>query len=87
MQPDKIFNVSQTQFSIARHYGGITLNGARYVYNPVEDSLTRADLLKKPKAKPNVSATAAAAAAPAATATAVAEVPTVPDTPAPAAEV
>lgn len=51
MQPDKIFNVSQTQFSIARHYGGITFNGVEYVYNPVEDSLTRADLLKKPKAK------------------------------------
>lgn len=51
MTPDKIHHVSQTQFSIARFYGGITFNGVHYVYNPVEDSLTRADLLKKPKAK------------------------------------
>lgn len=51
MTLDKIHHVSQTQFSIARHYGGITFNGAHYVYDPVEDSLTRADLLKKPKAK------------------------------------
>jgi len=49
--PDKILNVSQTQFSIARHYGGITFNGVEYIYNPVEDSLTRADLLRKPKVK------------------------------------
>jgi hypothetical protein len=44
--PFGIEGVSQTQFSIARHYGGITYNGASYVYNPVTDELIRADVLK-----------------------------------------
>ncbi len=45
--PDKILNVSQSQLSIARHYGGINFNGKYYIYNPVEDSLTREDVFKK----------------------------------------
>lgn len=49
MQPDKIFNVSQSQFSIARFYGGINWNGAFYVYDPTEDSLTRRATTKKNK--------------------------------------
>lgn len=45
--PEKIYNVSRSQLSIARHYGGINYNGVEYVYNPVDDSLTRADVLKE----------------------------------------
>ena len=54
-----------TQLSIARHYGGANVNGKRFIYNPVDDSLIRADVVKwmtkllrdkakakKPKAKP-----------------------------------
>ena len=44
--PEEIHGVSQSQFSIARHYGGITFNGASYVYDPTNDSLIRADILK-----------------------------------------
>ena len=40
-------NVSQTQLSIARHYGGIDVQGRRYVYNPQADELVRADILKR----------------------------------------
>ena len=39
-------NVSSTQFSIARHYGGVKVNGSHYVYNPTDDSLIREDVLK-----------------------------------------
>ena len=44
--PEKIYHVSQTQLSIARHYGGLTFQGYSYTYNPNEDSLTRDDVLK-----------------------------------------
>ena len=44
--PDEIHGVSQSQFSIARHYGGITFNGAHYTYIPHEDKLIRDDILK-----------------------------------------
>ena len=44
--PFGITNVSKTQLSIARHSGGISYNGAIYVYNPVTDELIRADVLK-----------------------------------------
>ncbi len=49
--PDEIHNVSQTQLSIARHYGGIIYNGKEYVYFPNEDKLVRKDLIKKNKPK------------------------------------
>lgn len=49
MTIDKIHHVSQTQFSIARFYGGITINGAFYVYDPIEDSLTRQATTTKKK--------------------------------------
>jgi hypothetical protein len=39
-------NVSSTQFSIARHYGGVKINGKHYVYNPTDDSLIREDVVK-----------------------------------------
>ena len=44
--PDEIHGVSQSQFSVARHYGGITFNGAHYTYIPHEDKLVRDDILK-----------------------------------------
>lgn len=55
-------DVSYTQLSIARHYGGTTVNGVHYTYIPESDELVRDDvlamvmksradaLLKKPKA-------------------------------------
>lgn len=51
--PDEIHWVRNTQLSIARLYGGITFNGARYVYastcavhGSTCDVLIRADVLK-----------------------------------------
>ena len=38
--------VSQTQLSIARHYGGIAVNDESYVYCPPTDELIRGDVLK-----------------------------------------
>lgn len=46
MNPEKLYNISQTQLSIAAYYGGCTYNGSRYVYNPIDDTLTREDVLK-----------------------------------------
>ena len=51
-----IANVSHGQMSIARHYGGITMNGESYTYLPATDELIRDDvrkwLQKQPKPKP-----------------------------------
>ena len=44
--PFGMSNVSKTQLSIARYFGGITYNGASYVYNPITDELIRGDVLK-----------------------------------------
>lgn len=44
--PFAIYNVTQTQFSIARHYGGIDYNGSHYTYFPAHDELIRDDVLK-----------------------------------------
>lgn len=44
--PFGIKNVSRTQFSVARHYGGCTFNGASYTYIPTTDELIRDDVLK-----------------------------------------
>lgn len=38
--------VSQTQLSIARHCGGISVNDESYVYCPPTDELIRGDVLK-----------------------------------------
>ncbi len=38
--PEKIYNVSKSQFSLARHYGGCNFNGHYYSYDPIEDTLT-----------------------------------------------
>ena len=39
-----IRGVSQTQFSIARHYGGVSFSGQNYTYLPVTDELIRDDV-------------------------------------------
>lgn len=39
-------NVSQTQLSIARHYGGIKVSSDFYTYFPATDELIRDDVLK-----------------------------------------
>ena len=44
--PERFYNVSQSQLSIARHYGGITFNGAEYIYDAASDTLTRMDVWK-----------------------------------------
>jgi len=43
--PEIIRNVSYTQLSVARHYGGCTFQGRDYRYCPVDDTLIRADVL------------------------------------------
>jgi hypothetical protein len=37
-------NVSMTQLSIARHYGGTKIDGKYFEYNPADDSLIRQDV-------------------------------------------
>lgn len=44
MAPEEIHGVSMSQFSIARHYGGIQYNGQHYIYDPREDKLIRWDI-------------------------------------------
>lgn len=44
--PYGMTNVSMTQFSIARHYGGIKFNGDSYTYFPHCDELIRDDVLR-----------------------------------------
>jgi len=39
-------NVSMTQLSVARHYGGAKVQGKHFVYNPADDSLVREDVVK-----------------------------------------
>lgn len=44
--PFVIQGVSQSQFSVARHYGGCTFQGKYYVYIPGADELVRDDVVK-----------------------------------------
>lgn len=44
--PYCIQGVSQTQFSVARHYGACTFQGWHYFYVPTTDELIRDDVLK-----------------------------------------
>lgn len=44
--PYVITDVSRTQFSVAKHYGGAIFNGDRYTYIPITDELIRDDVLK-----------------------------------------
>lgn len=43
-RPERIYNVSQTQLSVARFYGGCKLQGADYHYDAESDTLTRMDI-------------------------------------------
>lgn len=45
-KPERIYNVIATQFSIARHYGGCTINGVYYHYDQASDTLIREDVMK-----------------------------------------
>lgn len=44
--PYVIDGVSQSQFSVARHYGGCTYGGREYYYIPTTDELIREDVVK-----------------------------------------
>lgn len=39
-------SVSDTQLSISRHYGGMTVQGRYYFYFPADDSLWRDDVVR-----------------------------------------
>ena len=45
--PAEIFGVSQSQFSVARHYGGMRYAGADYHYDTARDVLVRRDVWAK----------------------------------------
>ena len=44
--PYALCNVSHGYFSIARHYGGLTLQGCYYTYMPGHDECVRDDVLR-----------------------------------------
>ena len=44
---ERYYNISHSQMSIARHYGGMKVNGSEYHYNAENDSLVRRDIWKK----------------------------------------
>ena len=44
--PYGMTNVSMTQLSIARHYGGCRFQGEDYIYLPTTDELIRHDVLR-----------------------------------------
>ena len=44
--PFAISGVSNGQLSIARHYGGCTFQGKKYIYMPLTDELIRDDVMK-----------------------------------------
>ena len=43
-------NISQTQLSIARHYGGMKINGEEFIYDPKNDTLVLKKDLKEYRA-------------------------------------
>ena len=53
--PEEIHGVSQSQFSVARHFGGCTYMGQSYIYDAGQDRLIRRDVylarLKQGKAE------------------------------------
>lgn len=61
-RPERIYNVSQTQFSVARYYGGCKFNGADYHYDAESDTLTRMDVWKERRANSKEDAAKAAKA-------------------------
>lgn len=46
-RPERIYNVSKTQLSVARFYGGCKLHGADYHYDAESDTLTRMDIWRE----------------------------------------
>lgn len=54
-EPEEIHGVSQSQFSVARHFGGCTYMGQSYIYDAGQDRLIRRDVylarLKQGKAE------------------------------------
>jgi len=42
--PEEIHHVSQSQFSVARHFGGCTYMGQSYIYDAGQDRLIRRDV-------------------------------------------
>lgn len=53
--PEEIHGVSQSQFSVARHFGGCSYMGRSYIYDAGQDRLIRRDVylarLKQGKAE------------------------------------
>lgn len=53
--PDEIHHVSQSQFSVSRHFGGCSYMGQSYIYDAGQDRLIRRDVylarLKEGKAE------------------------------------
>lgn len=45
--PERIYGVSQSQFSIARYYGGCKAYGVDYHYDANSDSLIRMDIWRQ----------------------------------------
>lgn len=45
--PDRIPHASRTQFSVARYYGGCTVNGQEYIYDYDTDTLIRKGSITK----------------------------------------
>lgn len=45
--PERIFHVSASQFSVARHFGGCKFQGASYHYDAENDALVRRDVWDK----------------------------------------
>lgn len=45
--PERIYGVSQSQFSIARYYGGCKAYGETYHYDANTDSLVRMDIWRQ----------------------------------------
>jgi hypothetical protein len=44
--PYVMTGISQSQLSIARHYGGIMYEGVRYIYYSLNDELIRKDVVQ-----------------------------------------
>lgn len=42
--PEEIHHVSQSQFSVARHFGGCSYMGQSYIYDAGQDRLIRRDV-------------------------------------------
>ena len=45
--PERYFNVTESQLSISRFYGGCKFGGHSYIYDPDKDELIRDDIHKK----------------------------------------